>query len=187
MRFFDRSAAVYWTWLGGGTLGLASLIYGLSITPLQRREAEFQRTGADLRGRIAAARHTIQEAKEQEQAVASARAELQRFQRDLPTGSAMAWFPSRMKRHFDNLGIPDSATRLNTALNEPDMPNYERSYWAVHLPIQGTSADISKLLISVAELEEAEPLVKVIDLAIRQDDDSGLRTAVINVTTLVRR
>ncbi len=168
-------------------LGLASLMYSLSIVPLQRRATEFQHTAADLRGRIASARRTIQEAKAQEHAVASARAELQRFQRDLPTGSAMAWFPSRMKRHFDNLGIPDSATRLNTALNEPDLPDYERSYWAVDLPIQGNAAGISNLLIAVAALEEAESLVKVIDLAIRQDDDSGRRTAVINVTTLVRR
>lgn len=187
MRFFNRSAAVYWAWLGGGTLGLAWLIYSLSITPLQRRATEFQRTAADLRGRIASARHTIEETKKQEEAVASARAELQRIQGDLPTGSAMAWFPNRMKRHFDKLGIPDSATRLNTALNEPDMPDYERSYWAVDLPIRATTADMSKLLIAVAELEEAEPLVKVMDLAIRQDDDSGRRTAVINVTTLVRR
>jgi hypothetical protein len=184
--FSHRPSIMRLAVVGGAILGIAWATYSVSIAPLQRSERELLGTLTDRRERIDAARKTIEEIKQQEQATAGARAELQRLHRDLPAGSVMSWFPSRMKQHFDRLGISDSVTRLNNALDEPEMPGYQRTYWAVDLPIQGAARDISSLLIAVAELEKAEPIVKVIDLAIRQDDDSH-RIAVINVTALVRK
>lgn len=175
----DRSAIFGRVWAGGAVLGAAWLFYSQAIGPLQERTADSLRKLVHLRAHLATARGTIQQVREQEQEAGRARGELQRSHGDVRGGSPMVWFPDRMKQHFGRYGIPESVTRLNTALKEPGLPRCQRTYWAVDLPIQNAAHDIPKLLIAVAELEEAEPIVRVIDVAIRQD--SGRRTAVCGV------
>jgi Tfp pilus assembly protein PilO len=180
------TGVVRWATASVALLGGLWLGYSVAILPLQRREQQSLGKLADLRERIQATRKTIQEVKQQEQATASSRAELDRLERELPTGSALAWFPVRMKQHFDRFGLSDSVTRLNTSLDEPNMPGYQRTYWAVDLPMQGSAKDFSSLLIAVAELEESDPIIEVLDLSIRRENASLAPTAIVNVAALVR-
>lgn len=178
-----RSSFMRRTLLGGALLSLAWVTYRLSISPLERRAQELHSECTDVRERIASTRRAIQEIKRQEQAAAGSRGELRRLHHDLPTGSVIVWFPTRMKQYFDRFDLTDSATRLNTAVPEPEIPGFQRTYWSVDLPL--ASQKLSELLIAIENLEDAEPIVKILDLAIRQDNESGQRTMVINVAALV--
>ena len=156
----------------------------LAVSSQQTRGSRLETQRDALQQQIQAARKSTQEIKQQEQASAKARGQLQRAQGDPPAGSALVWLPSRIKRHFDRAGIRDSVTRLNTAADEPRIPGYERTYWAVDLPLSGTPDELRLLLRAVSTLEEAEPAVLVIDLGVRVNPETQLRAGVINISAL---
>ena len=92
-----------------------------------------------------------------------------------------------LARYFAQMGIANAVTRLNTEFAEPNMPGFQRTYWAVDLPLPGSRSDMSRLLIAVAALEETDSIAKVMDLAIRTEDGTGHRTAIMNVSALTEK
>jgi hypothetical protein len=163
------------------------LYYNRSVAPLRHSHRTALGAIAELNENIRNSAEAIEEIKAFKERVAQAHAEVDELVRDIPTASALFWFPARMSRHFTRFGIPQAATRHNSTLEEPTFRNYERTFWAVELPMT-EEKDLSKVLLAVAELESQDVLVRVLDFAVRpSSEDPSKPVAIINVTALARR
>ena len=162
--------------------------YAHSIAPLRLREAEISREVGELRVRVADARKTIAGIQAQENDADRVRSELDRLRDELPAGSAMVWLPALLKGHFARAGIAVPVVRLNTTQDEPELPGYGRGYWSAALPIDGAGRNIRTMLAAVADLEEQQPFLRVLDFAIRPDPENPKgRVGLLNLGTLIRK
>lgn len=164
------------------------LFYGdSSIGALRERERDLRSQIADLRVGMQAKIETIKDVRALEQKANDSRAELDRLESGFPADSPLVWIPARMERHFRRLGFQEPVVRLNSTRDEPELPGYQRIFFSVGLPLREGSEDLSSVLRAVAKLEQAEPVVRVIDLAIQADPLSPpARAAAITVVALGR-
>lgn len=182
-------------WMRRGAVlacGLALLagwqVYGRMITPLGKKAVESQREITLLKQRIEGAQKTISETWALEQGTSKASGELHLILSNIPQGSPMVWFPERMKTHFGIAGLAGAVTRLNTALDEPDLPDFERTYWAVELPVEKSSKGFRASCLAVTEIEKRDPSIRVLDVEIRKDANNPTRNLmVMNVSILSRK
>lgn len=174
--------------LAGGLMILGCwALHGAWIAPLRESERIAAQRIEELSGKLESAHAAIEEVRTLEQRAASARAELDRWRRERPAASAMLWFPERIREHFRRAGFAEAVTRLNTTRAEAKLPRFQRSFWAMELPLRAQPGEIGKVLLAAAELEQAEPHVRVLDFAIRRGaGDTHQLTAVLNVSTLAR-
>ncbi len=175
-------------WLAVGAFGLAAgwTFYSRSSAPLGSPEAEARR--AALHTQIADARTTIRDVQALEAKLTRERSELASLHAGVPASSALVWFPERMKRHFERSGVAEAVTRLNTTIEEPELPDFERIYWAVELPVGNSSAEVREMCLAIAELEPLDPSIRVLDTEIRPDaNDPTRRLLVMNVAVLSRK
>lgn len=173
---------------GGLVVAIGWVFYYWAIAPLQERERIFKHRVAELEVQVESARRAIEEIREMEQPAAAARAELDRWRQERPAGSAMVWFPERVEQYFARAGFAETVTRFNTTRAEPELPRFQRMYWAVEVPMPAHPGELSKALGAVADLAQADPHTRVMDLAIRRDGADGRqrRIAALNVSTLAR-
>lgn len=177
-------------WLAVGALSLAAgrVFYVQSIAPLRQREAVALREVAELRQRVDGARETIKETIAQERATGKALGEVDRLRGDVPAGSAMLWLPELVRIHFARSGFAVTVVRLNTVVEEPELPDYSRGYWSVGLPVDEDPKKVTELLLAVAEIEPLNTFVRVLDFAIRADpEDPVRRVGLLNVAALIRK
>src|SRR5688500_5403830 len=82
--------------LGGGALALAAewTFYAQVIAPLRGQTLEAGRAAAAMKGRIEGARETIREVQAMEARMNLERSKLGSLHGDLPSGSALVWFPN---------------------------------------------------------------------------------------------
>lgn len=163
-------------------------LYAQRIAPLQRSETAARAAIAELGVRTDETRVSLKAVKDLQQQTGGIRAELQRLHGDIAADSAIAWFPQRLKTHFAGFGLPGGATRMVNTQDEPDLPGYRRSYWAVALPIKGGNRTIDALLLAIEGLEREAPFVKVVDCVIQPDqEDPGQYTASMQLSALVQK
>lgn len=183
----DRSRTILRLCVTGAMITTVLLIYTRAVAPLQEAEWSSQQRKVELQTRTAAARATIQAIKIQEQNSARAQAEVNRRYHK-QGGAAVVWFPQRVKEYFDQSGIPNSVTRLNTTRDEPELPGYERTYRAVDIPHEAGAAVLGVLLPAVANIEEVEPTIRVMDVALRPSPEDPRRsTMVLNLSAVVAK
>ena len=92
-----------------------------------------------------------------------------------------------VKEHFKHFGIAVDIVRLNTLRLEDGLPGFKRAYWGVSMPMGNDGNNVTGLLLAVAELEEQNRYLKVLDFAIQPDVENPLlRTAAINIEALVQ-
>jgi hypothetical protein len=183
------------TWVHLGliaTCGLALAVaweyHGEFIAPLRQREAETQREIADLSERLADARTTMAGIQAQEKDADRVRSELERLREELPKGAAMVALPEMVKGHFAKSGINVPLIRLNTTQDCPDLPGYAHGYWSVALPIGDAGPKVTAMLLAVAELEQRDPFLRVLEFAIRTDPENpGGRMGSLNLGTVIRK
>ena len=165
--------------LTGVTLAAGAMFYDQTANHAVERQNEA------LRARIADARRMIAEIQEEEARVKQERAKLDALHQDAPPTPALVWFPARVKQHFERFGPAGAVARLNSALDEPALPGFERSYWAVEMPAGTTSAEMREICLAIAELERLNASVRVVDVAIRPDTDNpNGRLMVVNLSVL---
>lgn len=170
-------------------LGLAAgwQVYTRSIVPLKAQAAEARRATSDLKVRIEGAHRTIAEIRALEQGAGDARGGLESPEGDIPSGSALVWFPSRMEKHFSKMGFPGVVTRLNTTLLDPELHAFERTYWIVQLPVESSPAEFRKACLAITDIEPGDPSIRVLDAEIRNDaNEPSRRVMVMNVSVLAR-
>ncbi|MEQ1862920.1 MAG: hypothetical protein ABMA13_23610 [Chthoniobacteraceae bacterium] len=172
----------------GLALAAGCVGYQWSIAPVRQRESEGSRSVSALRQQIDGARKAIGEVHTLEARFSRERHELDTLHGDLPSGPALVWFPERVKEHFARVGSGVVIVRLNTTMDVPDLPDFRRGYWSVGWPIDEAAGNVSGLMLAVAEFEQQNAFVRVLDFAIRPDPENpGGRMAALNVTALIPR
>ena len=179
--------------LHGPVLGVLTLAAGWAfharwIAPLKEKEQAHRRAAAGLTERISEAQKAIGEVRALEVQNDAERQEIQALFAGHPSDSAVVWFPERMKQHFERAGLGGAVTRLNTTRDEAGLPGFERSYWAVELPVGAATPKVIEACMSVAEMEPLDPAIRVLDVAIRPESgDPSRRQVVMNVALLSRK
>ena len=177
-------------WLAWGVLTLAAgwAWHAQWVAPLQEKESAHRRAAAGLKERIGEAQRVIGEVRALEVRKDSERHETQALFASQPNDSAVVWFPERMKQHFERAGLGGAVTRLNTILDEAGLPGFERSYWAVEVPIGAATQKVLEACLSVAEIEPLDPSIRVLDVAIHPESGDPTRGhVVVNVALLSRK
>lgn len=170
----------------GLALATSREFYVRSIAPLRQQEAEARLEVADLNGRLDEARKTIAAVREREKDAHGVPGDLERLQDDLPAGSRIVWMSALLEGHFAHAGTPVLLNRLNLIRDEPNLPDYQRSFWSMALPVEDTGLNIAQLLFAVEDLEEQHPFLRVLDFAIRPDPENPDRQlAVLNLSALL--
>lgn len=173
---------------GGAALGSLWLFSHYAITPRSLHEEDSVRRAGELRQQLDSARGKLRAIKNSEQELGDARSALKKLFGASALTSAMVTFPESVRQHFARFGIPLRVMRLNTIQEMPDVPGYQRVYWSVGLPVAETDQNATGLLIAVAELEEQNCFIKVVDFALQPDvEDPLARTVGINLVTLLPR
>jgi len=82
----------------------------------------------------------------------------------IPDGAPIAWFPPRVKTFFATDHIDKASARLesNTAFKQAELSSWSKYNWLIELP----QADFVALGKSIADLENAEPLLSITKLNI---------------------
>jgi hypothetical protein len=138
---------------------VAVLFYAGGILAPARRVRELRTEFNSAMTRIRLATESIQQVRDLERECAGIRMQL--AQREDPLSSALVWVPEEMNRHFGRFAFLNVTTRPNTTSPEPGLPGYQRTYWAVALPLGEDPADIDRALLAISELEAADPLLRV--------------------------
>lgn len=155
------------------------------LQPFEVRREQVQREMADLARRTETAHEGVKQVQDLELESAAARVAFERWQRELPPGSAMLWLPERIKSHFGRFGFANPVSRLNTTVPEPGLPRLKRSFWAVEIPVANPDKDTTAALLAVAELDQQDALVRVLDFSVRPDTRKGGRhVATLNISVL---
>jgi hypothetical protein len=167
---------------------LLGVFYACGVAAPARHVRELRASLDKTNSSIRVARDAIQQTRDLERECAAIRAQL--AGRGDSKTSPLFWFPEQMSRYFRQFGVEDVTTRVNTGVPEPGLPNYQRTFWAVALPLAANRADIDRALLALAELETADPLTKVHTLSAFADSERrmiGGRTATITVSLLTRQ
>lgn len=101
-----------------------------------------------------------------------------------PEGAPIAWFPPRMKLLFANQQIDKAVARLesNTGFKQAELSTWTRYNWLIELP----QVDFGSLGKTIAELENAEPLLSVTKLSIHTlPDQPQFQQVAIAATTVI--
>ena len=104
----------------------------------------------------------------------------------IPDGAPIAWFPPRMKTFFANQQIDKAAARLesNTTFKQPELSGWTKYNWLIELP----QADFAALGKSIADLENAEPLLSVTKLNIHLlSNEHQFQQVGIAATTVIEK
>lgn len=164
---------------------VAALAQQYWLAPFAVRERQMRQEMADLATRAEHARAAVKMVQDLEQESAAARVAFQRWQSELPKGSAIVWLPPRIKEHFARFGLPVPVARLNATLPEPGLPRLKRSFWAVEIPLAHPLKDTTAALLAVAELDQQDALVRVLDFAVRPDSrKTGRQVATLNLSVI---
>ncbi len=136
---------------------------------------------------MADARRELLAMKELEQKAAHTRASLTTLHGESPAEPAVVWFPSRLREGLSGFGIATVAIRLNTAVPEPGLAGFKRTYWNVDLPLQEGMGSMTGVLLALVEIEQRKSFVKILDFSFHSDvaEPHG-PVGLFNVEALVR-
>jgi hypothetical protein len=182
-------------WMRAGSVAICALAlaaawecHGRLIAPLRKLEAAAVADAGDMRERIGRAQKTIVETRTLEQDPAGARSQLRSLLGNRPSGSALVWFPARIEKHFGRLNGEGVVARFNSVLEQPELPDFERSHWAVEMPVGDTAAAFRDVCAAIADFESADPALRVLDVVIQPvPNDPMQRRLVMNLSFLCRK
>jgi hypothetical protein len=111
-----------------------------------------------------------------------ATAYLTALRNSIPDGAPIAWFPPKMTQFFKRHGIEKSSTHMAT--EAPDStPGFCRIVWSIDVP----KVDFNTLGLAICALENEEPLMTVISIAIDATrEDAQNQHVTLTVSTLVK-
>lgn len=179
------------TIIGGAcAVGLATaglLAYDGWILPSRQRNQELAQRVVAMTRDLQQARVTLQQVRDLENEASEARGALDRRVDRFSGDSAQVWLPALVKEHFKRFGIEIEVIRFNAVREAEGMPGYRRAYWGIGVPVPGGTTGISGLLYAVAELEQQNQILKVIDFEVRPNVENDLLLeGVMNVAALIR-
>ena len=164
------------------------LVFRCAIVPAQQREHQIHIEMASVQAQTSEARIALKLLQNLETQSADASAELRRMDSEFPNTPPVVWVPERVKQYFGRFGFPELTVRQTAALEAPELPGYERILWSAHVPMKNAAKQKGDLLLAMANLAEAEPIVRVADITIEAGaSEPEPRPAVFTFSTLLRK
>ena len=164
----------------------AGLFYSFGIAAPRERVRTLDAELADVSARVGTASRAIAEVRDLERKCSHIRARL--AQRGQLTSSPLLWFPEQMQSYFSRFGFENVAPRVNTSMEVAGLAGYQRTFWAVTLPLRGAASEVDRVLMAASELEAADPHVRVQTVSISTDAQAlGGRCATVNASVLTRQ
>lgn len=171
---------------GSVALGAAWYFHSHWIAPLQRCEAECQRSLAEARVRLSDARDQIRKTSDQAPEAARVSASLKALHSGIPGEPTAVWLPVRIEKHLRSAGIVGTVIRMNATSPEPGIAGYERSFWNLNVPRQERMKNLDGVLLELADIEAKEPFVRILDLYFHSEAEHQHSPAGgVNVTALI--
>lgn len=174
--------------IGLSLIALVALVYvylSFLLGPLQTSQDAMINTTAELEGKTAASKKTIEQTAQLEKTAAGAIGLSQNVDRMMPEGAPVAWVPPRMKSFFASDGMETGPIRLlNTLpLKQPEMSAFAIDEWLVEFP----RADFRALVKSIVRYENENPLGSIASVRIKPTEaELGFQTVTLGIRTLVR-
>lgn len=188
MTFATNFLRMRWPVLGLLTLASGWAFHVRWIAPLQEKESTHRSAAAGLRERIGEAQKAIAEVRVLDTRRDAERHEIKALFASHPNDAAVVWFPERMKQHFTRAGFAGAVTRMNTTRAEAGLPGFERSFWAVEVPVGASSQKALEACLAVAEIEPLDPAIRVLDVTVHPPTGATAeRHVVMNLALLSRK
>ena len=143
-------------------------------------------TITDLQNKVAQSKSQIAKASNLERQAKTATARFAELKAFTPEGAPIAWFPPRTKTFFASQGIDRAIARLesNTNFKQNELATWTKYNWLIDLP----QADFAALGKSIAELENAQPLLSITKLSIHLlPEQPQFQQVVIAATTVIEK
>lgn len=169
-----------------GFVFLLYVYFTFFLGPLQKARTDKLAQIADRQQKIDSSKSEVQKAANLERQAKDAMARFAALKGLAPEGAPIAWFPPRMKTFFTNQGIDHAVARLesNTNFKQSELGAWTKFNWLIELP----QADFVTFGKSVAELENAEPLLCITKLSIHVlNEQPQYQQVAIAATTVIEK
>ncbi len=172
---------------GIGFVALIYVYFSFFLGPLNRSREATEATIADVQRKLGASKNEIMKATNLESQATEATTRFETLKTLSPEGAPIAWFPPRIKLFFTNQKIDRANVRLESSgpYKEAELADWTRYSWLVDL----AQTDFATAGHAIAELENSEPLLSVVKLAIRAvpDDPQFQQVSLTANTTIMKR
>lgn len=169
-----------------GFVFLLYVYFTFFLGPLQRSRASTMAQIDELQKKIDGSKGEMAKSSNLERQAKDATARFAALKTLTPDGAPIAWFPPRMKTFFANQHIDKAIARLetNTSFKQAELAGWSKYNWLIELP----QADFVALGKSIADLENAEPLLSVTRLSIHTvANEPQLQQVGIAATTVIEK
>jgi hypothetical protein len=169
-----------------GFVFLLYVYFTFFLGPLQKsRDSTFKQID-ELQKKIDGSRDEMAKAANVERQAKDATIRFAALRALTPDGAPIAWFPPRVKTFFANQQIDKAAARLESTTNfkQAELSGWSKYNWLIELP----QADFAGLGKSIADLENAEPLLSITKLNIHlMPNESQFQQVGIAATTVIEK
>jgi hypothetical protein len=171
------------------TMGFIFLLYAyfsFFLGPLQKSRDGTLAQIDELQKKIDGSKSEILKASNLEKQAKESTARFAALKSLTPDGAPIAWFPPRMKTFFASQQIDKAVARLesNTSFKQPELTSWTKYNWLIELP----QADFAALGKTIADLENAEPLLSITKFSIHVlPNDPQFQQVAIAATTVIEK
>ena len=168
-----------------GFVFLLYVYFTFFLGPLQKARAGTLAQIADQQMKIDSSKSEVAKAAALERQAKDAMTRFAALKALTPEGAPIAWFPPRTKTFFANQGIDRAIARLesNTNFKQTELAAWTKYNWLIDLP----QADFAALGKSIAELENAQPLLSITKLSIHLPEQPQFQQVMIAATTVIEK
>jgi hypothetical protein len=169
-----------------GFIILLYVYFTFFLGPLARSRNSMLASIKDKQSKLSSSKDELAKASNLERQAKSATARFDQLKRLNPEGAPIAWFPPRMKVFFANEQVDKAVARLenNSGFKQPELSGWLKYSWLIDLP----QVDYGRLGKSIADLENAEPLLTITRVSIRTSaDQPEFQQVVLGVTNVIEK
>lgn len=171
---------------GVGLLIATAFSYRYWIRPLEVRHAETVAKIEEVRERFRANEREVTRIHERQKEGPAIRSALASLHDNLPADPVVVWLPSRVRTMLGRFGVAGVDVRLNRAVPERLLPEFERTTWLVSVPMQPKARKLTDILLAVAQIEQQDNFVQIDGLSLRVDsEEPGGTTGYLNLTAFL--
>jgi hypothetical protein len=154
---------------GVGFVFLLYVYFSFFLGPLTRTRDNMLATIKDKQAKLDSSKSEMSKATTLEHQAKAATARFAALRALNSEGSAIAWFPPRMKIFFANEQIDKAVARLEntTAFREVELAAWMKYTWVINLP----QADFATVGKAIADLENTEALLSIGKISIHAMGD----------------
>ena len=169
-----------------GFVLLLYIYFSFFLGPLNKTRHTTLNAIADCQKKIDGSKNEIAKAKNLERQAKDATARFAALKALSPEGAPIAWFPPRIKAFFADQQIEKAVARLESSADfkQGDLSGWSKYNWVIELP----QTDFALIGKSIADLENAEPLLSITKLSIHTiHEQPQFQQLAIAATTVIEK